>query len=166
MHNAEVGLDHILLLQTSLHHYEYILSHCQPAYLSHLSVSFSFARGGTDKAILALSTVTIGVLPMQLVLGESDLSLCLRRIMLNCDAGLFSMNVHIPHNGEAEAPHKEPDGSESPFFWFIGIVITIFLVACSMVSLIRYWRWAARRKWAGVRGAEVPGLWDGYWGWK
>jgi magnesium transporter len=63
-------IDHILLLQTSLYHYEYILSHCQPAYLSHLSVAFSLAKGGTDKAILALSVVSIGVLPMQVLIGK------------------------------------------------------------------------------------------------
>lgn len=62
--------DHILLLQTSLYHYEYILSHCQPAYLSYLSVSSSFAKGGTDRLILALSTVSIGILPMQFVIGK------------------------------------------------------------------------------------------------
>ena len=63
-------IDHVLLLQTSLYHYEYILSHCQPAYLSHLSVSFTFARGRTDQAVLALSTVAIGILPMQFVVGK------------------------------------------------------------------------------------------------
>ena len=63
--------DHVLLLQTSLNHYEAMLSHCQPAYLSYLKVSFSFARGGTDQAILALSTVSISILPMMLIIGES-----------------------------------------------------------------------------------------------
>ncbi|ORY26334.1 hypothetical protein BCR39DRAFT_498322 [Naematelia encephala] len=138
--------DHILLLQTSLFHYEYMLAHCQPAYLSHLSVSFTLAKGGTDKAILALSTVTISVLPMQFI------------------CGLFSMNIRIPHNGDRYT-HLEPDGSLSPFNYFAGIVIGIFLVACGMVTLIRYWRWLARVKWAGLRGETVPRPWDGYWGW-
>ncbi|WRT66670.1 uncharacterized protein IL334_003630 [Kwoniella shivajii] len=140
--------DHILLLQTSLYHYEYILSHCQPAYLSHLNVSFSFARGGTDKAILALSTVTISVLPMQFVLS------------------LFSMNANVPHNGDADADsHEEANGSQSPFGYFAGIVIAIFLVACVMVTVIRYWRWLARKKWSSLRGAELPEFWQGFWGW-
>ncbi|WWD17006.1 hypothetical protein CI109_101442 [Kwoniella shandongensis] len=139
--------DHILLLQTSLYHYEYILGHCQPAYLSHLNVSFSFARGGTDQAILALSVVAFSILPMQLILG------------------LFSMNIHIPHNGVAEAPHKEPDGSQSPFNYFGGIVVAIFLVACGMTMIIRYWRWLARKKWGKLRGVEVPEFWEAFWGW-
>jgi len=65
--------DHILLLQNSLMHYEYILSHCQPAYLSHLSVSFGMSKGRSDQAILALSTVAIGILPMQLIVCELSL---------------------------------------------------------------------------------------------
>lgn len=65
--------DHILLLQTSLMHYEYILSHCQPAYLSHLQVSFHITRGGIAKHILALSVVTISILPMQFVTSKFHL---------------------------------------------------------------------------------------------
>ncbi|WWC62205.1 uncharacterized protein I303_104800 [Kwoniella dejecticola CBS 10117] len=141
--------DHILLLQTSLYHYEYILSHCQPAYLSHLNVSFSFAKGGTDKAILALSTVTISILPMQLILG------------------LFSMNANVPHNGDADMDgHAHTDGTPSPLGYFAGIVVGIFLVACVMLTIIRYWRWLARKKWSNLRGAEVPEFWEGFWGWR
>ncbi|OCF43050.1 hypothetical protein I317_03143 [Kwoniella heveanensis CBS 569] len=141
--------DHILLLQTSLYHYEYILSHCQPAYLSHLNVSFSFARGGTDKAILALSTVTISILPMQLI------------------TGLFSMNVRRPQNGDpTRDDHRESDGSMAPFNYFAAIVVGIFLVACCMVAIIRYWRWLARKKWSRLRGADIPDFWEGFWGWR
>ncbi|WVR06776.1 hypothetical protein IAU60_003811 [Kwoniella sp. DSM 27419] len=140
--------DHILLLQTSLYHYEYILSHCQPAYLSHLNVSFSFARGGTDKAILALSTVTISVLPMQFVIS------------------LFSQNVRVPSNGISSDDHTEEDGSEPPFGYFAGIVVGIFFVACAMLAIIRYWRWLARKKWSRLRGTDVPDFWDGFWGWR
>lgn len=68
--NADLS-DHILLMQTSLNHYEYILSHCQPAYLSHLNLAFSFTRGNISRSILALSTVTISILPMQFITGES-----------------------------------------------------------------------------------------------
>lgn len=70
-------IDHILLLETSLFHYEYILSHCQPAYLSHLNVGFSFVRGKRDRAILALSTVTISILPMQFITCKSTFTITL-----------------------------------------------------------------------------------------
>lgn len=63
--------DHILLLQTSLYHYEYILANCQPAYISYLQVTGSTSRGDISSLILALSTVSIGILPMQFVLGTS-----------------------------------------------------------------------------------------------
>jgi hypothetical protein len=76
------------------------------------------------------------------------------------------MNVSIPHNGLLESPHKEPDGSEAPFYYFAGIVIAIFLVACGMVSLIRYWRWSARSKYAIQRGVDLPDPWKGFWGWQ
>lgn len=62
--------DHILLLQTSLYHYEYILANCQPAYISYLQVTGSTSRGDISSLILALSTVSIGILPMQFVLGK------------------------------------------------------------------------------------------------
>ncbi|ODN95364.1 hypothetical protein L198_04760 [Cryptococcus wingfieldii CBS 7118] len=140
--------DHILLLQTSLLHYEYILSHCQPAYLSHLRISLAFTRGRISQSILALSTVAISVLPMQFI------------------TSLFSINVNTPHNGDNESDTlKEPDGSMSPFNYFGCIVVAIFLVACAMVTIIRYWRWLARKKNGRERGVAVPEFWDGYWGW-
>ncbi len=62
--------DHICMLETSLLHHENVLNHCQSAYISHIGVSFSLARGQTDESILALSIVTIGVMPMQFVVSE------------------------------------------------------------------------------------------------
>ncbi|WVQ79655.1 hypothetical protein IAT38_001755 [Cryptococcus sp. DSM 104549] len=140
--------DHILLLQTSLYHYEYILSHCQPAYFSHLNVSFAFAREGTNKAILTLSVVAISILPMQF------------------STSIMSINAHTPHNGWIGSDTlREPDGSMAPFNWFAAMVVWIFLVACVMVSIIRYWRWLARKKFGAQRGLEMPSFWEGYWGW-
>ncbi|RXK39912.1 hypothetical protein M231_02846 [Tremella mesenterica] len=139
--------DHVLLLQTSLNHYEAILSHCQPAYLSQLRVSFAFARGGTDQAILALSTVSMSILPMMLVIGA------------------FSMNIHVPRNGSLASPHREPDGSIAPYNVFACVVVAIFLIGCAMVLQIRYWRYAARTKWAARRQTGVPGFWSAFWGW-
>jgi magnesium transporter len=53
--------DHILTLQQSLAHYERMLSHSHPAYLSHLRVSLSQAKGGMDKALLMLSGISVSV---------------------------------------------------------------------------------------------------------
>lgn len=143
--------DHILLLQTSLYHYEYILAHCQPSYMSYLRMSGKFARGDTDKLILALTTITVGILPMQVV------------------CGMMSLNVHVPHNGMSDPPdgidtHREPDDTLAPFNWFIGIVFFICLIALGVLFIIRYWRWVARKKWTKRRGGDLPSNWDGFWG--
>lgn len=77
------------------------------------------------------------------------------------------MNVSVPHNGASlDKPHAEEDGSQSPFNWFIGIVAASFVIACFMVTIIRYWRWTARRKWARIRGEPVPPFSRGFWGWE
>jgi len=62
-------------MQSTLLYYEQILSQAQPAYVSQLRVSLAVTRGVTDKAILSLSTVTIGILPMQFISGRSLLYL-------------------------------------------------------------------------------------------
>jgi hypothetical protein len=49
---------------------------------------------------------------------------------------MFSMNVHIPNNGQEENPHQEPDGAESPFNVF-GIVV----VGIAVVGFVMYWGW-------------------------
>lgn len=152
--------DHILLLQNSLQHYEYILSHCQPAYISHLNLGFKIAKGRSDKAILALSTVAIGVLPMQLVVSEYTIY---RVFLVSWTAG-FGMNVHVPHNGDPDNGHLETDGSTAPLNWFAGITVFLFFVTCGVVFTVRWWRWVARVKWAKLRGESVPSTWDGFWG--
>ncbi|BEJ08924.1 hypothetical protein CcaverHIS641_0510180 [Cutaneotrichosporon cavernicola] len=140
--------DHILLLQTSLYHYEYILANCQPAYISHLHVSGSTSRGNISTLVLALSVVTIGTLPMQFV------------------TGMFSMNVYVPHNLHP-ADKIELDLPGPLRLNLFGIVVAIVVVvACCLVLMIRWWRWKARQKWSRRRGFEVPNAWNGFWGWE
>lgn len=134
--------DHIMMLQSSLSHYEYILSHCQPAYMSHLGVTSTVARGSTDELILALSCVTIGILPMQVLVG------------------LFSMNLRIPQNGDPtdRAYHKEPDGSQSPFNFFYSIVGGVVLIGIGIWVLVRFWRWQAKVKWGRINALRTAQL--------
>lgn len=134
--------DHIMMLQSSLSHYEYILSHCQPAYMSHLGVTSTVARGSTDELILALSCVTIGILPMQVLVG------------------LFSMNLRIPQNGDPtdRAYHKEPDGSQSPFNFFFSIVGGVVLIGIGIWTLVRFWRWQAKVKWGRINALRTAQL--------
>lgn len=62
-------LDHILTLQHSLAHYERMLSQSHPAYLSQLRTTAALTKGGTDKAIIYLTFVTIAVLCAQTLIG-------------------------------------------------------------------------------------------------
>ena len=63
--------DHILTLRQSLADYERMLSSSHPTYLAHLRLSVSTSKSGSDKAIAMLTTVSMAVLVMQGVIGES-----------------------------------------------------------------------------------------------
>lgn len=62
-------VDHILTLQQSLHHYEHMLSDSHPAYLTQLQTRLAMNKGYTDKAILVLSLISIGILCLQIPIG-------------------------------------------------------------------------------------------------
>lgn len=147
-HSRHISTDHILMLQTSLSHYEYILSHCQPAYMSHLSVTFSIARGSTSSLVLALSCVTIGVLPAQMFIGESTREGHFGFVEADdfCVTGLFSMNVHIPTNLGPDHSTRRADGSLRPLNLFFIIMSVIFIIAMATLLLVRFWRWQAKQK--------------------
>ncbi|KAG8962513.1 hypothetical protein FRC05_005314 [Tulasnella sp. 425] len=120
--------DHIMTMHHSLVHYERILSHSHPAYLSHLRWSLSNGKGGIDRAILTLTSVSITCFSIQLCVG------------------VMSMNVHIPHN---RRPQDVPDGEDLPpghFYTFGGLLAFVTLVVIGVVNLIRYWWRKAKRK--------------------
>lgn len=79
---------------------------------------------------------------------------------------IFSMNVRVPHNGEQDSINYEApdDGTIGHYYAFAGILVAVFVVAATMVSMVRYWRYLAKRKWGKVRGAEVQAGWGTYWG--
>lgn len=54
-------------MQGALAHYDRLLSQAQPAYIAQLQVSLAAAKNGTDRQILLLSYITIGVLPCVLL---------------------------------------------------------------------------------------------------
>jgi magnesium transporter len=78
--------------------------------------------------------------------------------------GCFSLNIRIPRDGDQD--HLDENGNPAGFTTFGCIVGAVFLVSFGMVTLIRWWRWNARKKFSKRRGVEVPSEWDGYWGWK
>lgn len=59
MKEINVVQDHIFTLHQSLSHNERILSHHHPAYLSQLRLADAQAKTGTDKAIMALTLISI-----------------------------------------------------------------------------------------------------------
>ncbi len=63
-------LDHILTLQQSLAHYERMLNQSHPTYLTQLRLSASKSKSGSDKSIMILSIISIGVLCVQGVIGK------------------------------------------------------------------------------------------------
>lgn len=76
------------------------------------------------------------------------------------------MNVRVPHN--RKPPTDDSDEGPPPYYlnYFAGVCVGVFLVACCLVFVIRWWRWKAREKWSKLRGVEVPSAWDGFWGWE
>ncbi|KAG9045569.1 hypothetical protein FS837_006082 [Tulasnella sp. UAMH 9824] len=119
---------HIMTMHHSLVHYERILSHSHPAYLSHLRWSLSNGKGGIDRAILTLTSVTITCFTIQLCLS------------------LMSMNVNIPHNRRPQDVPEDEDLPPGHFYVFGGVLVFVTFVVIGIVSLIRYWWKKAKRK--------------------
>ncbi|KAG2369362.1 hypothetical protein BDR07DRAFT_1388471 [Suillus spraguei] len=110
--------DHILTLQQSLHHYEHMLSDSHPAYLTQLSTHLAKTKQYTDKAILMLSVVSVGIMCIQLPIG------------------LFSQNIKIPKNS------IHPPG---PFNYFVMVVLFLFGVEAVFLTTVRRWWNQAKR---------------------
>jgi magnesium transporter len=70
----KLSIDHILSIAQSLSHYERVLSQSQQTYLQHLRTVVSRGRANQDMAVLILSIVTVGVLPLQMIMGTSPRS--------------------------------------------------------------------------------------------
>ncbi|KAI9629185.1 hypothetical protein KEM48_011031 [Puccinia striiformis f. sp. tritici PST-130] len=112
--SKEIGLylddlqDHILGLSQSLSFYDTLLSNAHSTYLGILRVGLNLTKQSQDEIIIRLYLITLIVLPMTTLIG------------------FFSMNIHIPANGDMEN-HKLEDGSQAPFVVF-GAVVTGCLV--------------------------------------
>ncbi|KAH7925205.1 hypothetical protein BV22DRAFT_1195365 [Leucogyrophana mollusca] len=111
--------DHIITLQQALSHYERTLSDSHPAYLFQLRMNVSTAKSGTDKSVMMLTVISLGVVCIQVVIG------------------IFSMNVTIPANSIV------PPG---PYYWFGIVIVLSVLVECCFLGLVRYWWNQAKRR--------------------
>lgn len=64
-------------MQQTLAYGEHVLSQSQQAYLSQLNITLASVKNSSQSSILTLSIVTIGVLPLQIILGApTPLSSC------------------------------------------------------------------------------------------
>ncbi|KAJ7038243.1 hypothetical protein C8F04DRAFT_951450 [Mycena alexandri] len=111
--------DHILTLENSLSHYERMLSQSHPLYISHIRSTVAISKGGSDKALMYLSAVSIGVLCIQTLIG------------------LFSINANIPHN--------DLGGNEFKVFGVV-ISLAIVILVSYLYLVLHWWRSAKRRR--------------------
>lgn len=111
--------DHILTLQGSLNHMERMLSQSHPSYLSQLRMNLARTKGGSDKALLYLTVISIAVLCSQAITGT------------------FSMNVTAPAN------RAEPGAPLNVF----GVAVSLVcLVMGGYLSLVYHWWKTAKRR--------------------
>jgi len=110
--------DHILALENSLSHYERMLSQSHPLYISHIRTTVAISKGGSDKALIFLSSVSIAVLCIQTLIGAC------------------SININVPHNSL--------DGDRFNAFGIVIALSTLILV--SYLKLVLYWWRTAKRR--------------------
>ncbi|KAJ8495621.1 hypothetical protein ONZ51_g1615 [Trametes cubensis] len=116
--STELFTDHIITLQQSLAHYERMLNQSHPTYLSQLRLSVSKAKSNSDKAIVSLTVISLGVLCIQTLLG------------------LMSMNCDVPH---------DPIGSHR-YDAFATVVAIATLITILYGLVVRRWWIHARRR--------------------
>nr|GAT44159.1 predicted protein [Mycena chlorophos] len=110
--------DHIITLESSLGHYERMLSQSHPLYISQVRTGVSITKGGTDKALLYLTSVSMCVL-------------CIQTFQ-----GIWSINVKIPTNSHGG----------NRYYVFGIVLIGDVLILVMFLSLVRsWWRRAKRR---------------------
>ena len=129
-------LDHILSLQHSLTHYERMLSELHPTYTSQLTMNVAKIRSGSDSALLILTTLSMGVIILQVLIGELNTARTLD-LFLPVDAGVFSLNVNLPANA------LNPMGRYNMFSIIIALCIVI---TCGFLYVVRLWWIQAKRK--------------------
>jgi len=110
--------DHILTLENALKHYERMLSQSHPLYIAHIRATVAITKGGSDKAVIFLSSVSIAVLCIQTLIGAC------------------SINVNIPHNNE--------DGSRFNVFGIV-LALAILILGSYLKLVLHWWRSAKRR---------------------
>ena len=114
-----------------------MLSQSHPTYLSQLRTSVSKAKAGSDKAVVSLTIISLGVLCVQTLIGTclSGIVSGLLAYRANC-AGLASMNVNVPHNTVGG----------TKFNVFGAVIAIAALIIFGYSCVVRYWWVQARRR--------------------
>jgi hypothetical protein len=72
--------------------------------------------------------------------------------------GMFSLNVHIPCNGD-RFHHLKADGTPAPFNGFFMILAAVVVIGAGVLSLVKLWKVQAAVKWSRInalRAANTP----------
>jgi magnesium transporter len=96
--------DHIISLNQSLIHYERMLSHSHPTYVTHLRLSLSEAKGGLDRGLLLLTLVSLLVLCNQVI------------------SSLCSLNVNLPRSDDFQV-----------FGWVVAVALIVSILLLGVV---------------------------------
>ncbi|KAI0375070.1 hypothetical protein BV20DRAFT_960126 [Pilatotrama ljubarskyi] len=110
--------DHILTLQQSLAHYERMLNQSHPTYLSQLRLSVERAKAGSDKAIVSLTIISLGVLCLQTLFA------------------LGSMNCEVPHDPE----------DSNRYDVFAAVIAIAACITVGYGFVVRHWWMQANRR--------------------
>ena len=133
---ANYVIDHIFTLQRSLAHYERMLGQLHPTYLSQLRTDLVITKSGESKAFFYLTSITVAVLCIQSYVGSSYLFFDSPFLSWH-DAGIFSLNVYLPHND------RVPSGSYHVFAIVMSVIIIILIM---YTVLVYHWYRRAKRR--------------------
>ncbi|EIW64600.1 uncharacterized protein TRAVEDRAFT_139598 [Trametes versicolor FP-101664 SS1] len=110
--------DHIITLQQALAHFERTLNQSHPTHLAQLRLSVNKAKSGTDKAIVSLTVISLGVLCVQTLLA------------------LASMNAKIPAD---PIPSNRYDA-------FAAVLALSVIIMTVYGFVVRHWWTQAKRR--------------------
>lgn len=79
----------------NLNHYEKILSRSHSNYLAQISIEMTDANNQINDVLSKLTALGTVLIPMNLVTGAT-LVVCCIEITIDCLAGIWGMNVHVP----------------------------------------------------------------------
>jgi magnesium transporter len=112
-----------------------MLSQSHPVYLSQLRTAVGVTKQATDKALIFLTIVSIGVLCVQTLIGTAYDSCSIN--LLNDSTGVFSINITVPTNRHDR---------QNPYNVFGAVLAMASLILFSYLAVVRRWWMQAKRR--------------------